>query len=1121
MVRLFLFGTPRIELNGQVVPLRRTKALALLAYLALSGQPREREALLALLWPEFDSASARNNLRRELSMLKTTIGAEVLVADRLTVAWSAHAGSWVDVAVFQEQVAAWKQHHPDQALCAECAERLEQAVRLYSEEFLDGFSLPDSPGFDEWVFFQREGLRQELAELLQALIGWYRTHGDHRTPIAYARRWLALDPLHEPAQRELMRLYTWSGQHSAALRQYEECARLLDAELGAEPEPETRELYEAIKARQLEPPPASMGAGQAHVARSAIDQVVRQPAPAAPIHNLPPTSGFVGRQRELADLLRRLTDPDCRLLTLLGPGGIGKTRLALRAAQILLEEWTGADGLADGVLFVPLAAVESYSGLISALAGAAQLEFRHDSPPHQQVLDHFRSRRMLVILDNFEHLLDTVGFVSELLAAAPGLRLLVTSRVALNLRDEWFHPLDGLAFPSSEEASAPIAHLARFDAVRLFEQHARRVSSDFSLSRSRAAVVRLCQLVEGTPLAIELAAGWLKLFSVEQIVAALEHSLDLLTARNSDTPARHRSMRAVLEESWSLLSDLEQRALAGLAVFPASFSAEAAEAVVGAGLDLLASLVEKALVRSGPDGRFQLHELLRQFAAEKLAADSQAGQLARARHSHYYLGLLAEREDRLRGCAQQTDDRYRARLAAVEEINREAANMRAAWRWAVDQRDLTALDRALYSYFIYFYMRWYIQEGEENYRYAADLAIDPAEPLSVQVRARARIRRGAFLYVLGNYEAAVASIEEGLALGRELAIDGDIACGLISLGAIAGWRGDPAAAQRHLSAGLELGRALGDTYLVADALHELARLNGSYGDYGEGRRLARESLELSRAAGLTDWAAHALLTLAWSSACRGQYAAAEAYYRESLELSRQIGDTFGVATALGGIGWVAWCAGGERLQEARECIEQSLASSRALKQPLPISNYLGDLGLIAIDQGNEEQAWMYAQEGLALARGLDSAIYVAYHLCILGYVSAARQQFAAGRAYLHEALELTWNARVWPKLAFTLYHVALLLAREAVALDHAHPARRELADRALEIYTAVANHPATWHVYATRAMHQIKQLRRDLPPRDADAAIERGQRLDWQQAVADLLIELHHDTPVPGAASAA
>jgi DNA-binding SARP family transcriptional activator len=353
MLRLSLFGAPRLEQSGQNIPLRRTKALALLAYLATTRQPQDRDGLLALLWPEFDATSARNNLRHELSLLKTMLGEELLVADRHQIVWNAQADVWLDVAVFQAQMAIRKQHdHAADGLCDACAAALA-AAQLHTDDFMAGFGLPDSSAFDEWQFFQREGLRQQLAEALRSLVRWHQRRGEYAPAIDAARRWLA----YELAQRELMRLYALSGQHSAALRQYDESVRLLDRELGVEPEAETTELYEQIRSREFSRQADKQTGRQGD--RESKDEQFSQspnlPASSAASYQLPSNAGFVGRQRELADIVRRLTDPACRLLTLIGPGGIGKTRLALEVAQTLAEGWAGEDAIADGVLFVPLA----------------------------------------------------------------------------------------------------------------------------------------------------------------------------------------------------------------------------------------------------------------------------------------------------------------------------------------------------------------------------------------------------------------------------------------------------------------------------------------------------------------------------------------------------------------------------------------------------------------------------------------------------------------------------------------------------------------------------------------------------------------------------------------------
>ncbi len=1109
MLRFFLFGSPHFEDAGTTVPLRHSKPLALLAYLALSRQPCDRETLLGLLWPDFDSSSARNNLRRELSRLKIVLGAELLVADRRQVRWDPHTPVWVDVAAFQAHLSTWKQHgHANGAVCSSCAAELASAVELYRDDFLAGLGVPDSPAFDEWQFFVREELRQQLARVLEALIGWHERAGAYDTALIYARRWLQLDPLHEPGQRALMRLYALAGQWSAAQRQYAVYVRLLAEELDAEPEAETRALFESIRSKRLFAP--ATGA-EPYTDQREIPSApaTPPPPPARPASRLPPRfPGFVGRRGELADLLARLTDPDCRLLTLTGPGGVGKTRLALEAAHTVAVEWAGVEAIADGVLWVPLAAVPAPSGIGSALAAASELEFAPEAPPQQQLLDFFRARRMLIVLDNFEHLLGGADLLAALLSTAPGLRLLVTSREALNLREEWLQPVAGLSFPARNDPVADAGTLGRFDAVRLFEQHARRLRPDFAFSRDYEHVVRLCRLVEGMPLAIELAASWLKTVSVEYVVTALGSGLDILTSRDRNISERHRSLRLVLEQSWRMLSVDEQQVVARLTVFRGSFSAPAAEKVAGAALSMLATLVEKSLLRSAEGGRFAMHELVRQFATEHLAADHDLRHAVEARHNSYYLDLLAEREARLAG-----GDRH----VAVAEIAAEAENVRAAWLRAVDQADYERVDRVLLSCFDYYEARGYCQEGDELFSRVVEgmqaTARSATTSLAARVRARALIRRGVFRTMLGAYGSAGTDLERGLAAARAIDLHAEVAYAHMWRGVLAKWRGDPAAARQELDAAVELATPTGDKLLAGQTLYELSLAVQSGGDYTEAKRLAQQSLALLRVVGRKDQIGRALDRLALVLAFEGDYSAAEAHWRESLALAEEIGNQTGVANAAGGMGWTAWCAGGD-LKQAQVQLEYALAIARRLGLRVLVSDFLGDLAVVALEQGAYARAEAYAREGLHIAREIDSVIFIGYNLGILGQIAALRQEFDAARRSLREALQIAASRELWPLVGRTVYIVADLFRLEAQFAGSSDPRSVARQTRAVELLAAIAQHPASWHLYRARARHRLDELLQELPATEIATAVARGQRFDWPASVRALVDELLQPGPV-------
>ncbi|MBI1877997.1 MAG: XRE family transcriptional regulator [Chloroflexi bacterium] len=326
-------------------------------------------------------------------------------------------------------------------------------------------------------------------------------------------------------------------------------------------------------------------------------------------HHLPsPATPFIGREKELADITRRLKDPTCRLLALIGPGGIGKTRLAIRAAQHLVDAQPTELIFVHGIIFVPLTPVSSLGGLVAAIAEAANFTFYSNVPPQQQLLDYLREKEMLLVLDNFEQLLTPpegedasgVDLLAEILAVAPAVKLLVTSRETLNLQEAWFHPIAGLAFPEllpAPSAERTVAEVEAYDAVRLFVQSARRAQVGFSLAAEQKSVVRICRLVEGMPLGIELAAAWLKTLACDQIAHEIERSLDILSTRLQNMPERHRSMRAVFEHSWRLLVEAEQAVLQRLSVFRGGFQYQAAESVADASLMTLAALVEKSLLQ--------------------------------------------------------------------------------------------------------------------------------------------------------------------------------------------------------------------------------------------------------------------------------------------------------------------------------------------------------------------------------------------------------------------------------------------------------------------------------------------------------------------------------------------
>lgn len=690
---LFLFGAPRFEVEGQFISFHRNRALALAAVLAVSPEPQARDSLLALLWPVFETDDARNNLRRELSHLRALLGEDALIADRSTVVLN-RSTLHVDLWAFEQRLDEARAHqasHPG-SLCDACARSLGAAVDLYTADFLAGFGLPDSPAFDEWQSLERERLRRLAVGALDRLAAWRQGRGEHESAAGLAQRLLSLEPLHEPAHRLLMEALAASGQRPAALRHYDRLRLRLAEEVSAEPEPATSELIEVIR----------RAAGVSGTPdRPAIE--VAGPVPVLlPTHATP----FIGRLAAVAALIEILEDAHTHLLTLTGPGGMGKTRLAVRAAR----ELAGRDvhRFPDGVIFVSLAGLSLVEGIPAAIADALDFSFRADGnapPPDRQLLNYLRRRRLLLVLDNLEHLLDEGGaaFPAEIARAAPGVAVLVTSRFRLNVAGERLYPVSGLDTPAEAATGGDVDAALTFSAVALFAEAARRVRPGFALTSDNvAAVAAICRQVGGMPLAIEMAAAWLEALTLPEIAAEIQRGLDILATDLRDVPDRQRSIRAVCDASFRLLTEAERAILPCLAMFRDGFTREAAEALAQTDeadargkpgfLQILLALVHKSWLSRDEDGRFQMHELLRQYAEEQLGATREA---TAERHARFFAGYLERLWPRLYGAGQ---------LAARDAIAADIGNVLAAWEWFTRRGELTPLARQmllpLYFYFL-------------------------------------------------------------------------------------------------------------------------------------------------------------------------------------------------------------------------------------------------------------------------------------------------------------------------------------------------------------------------------------------------------------------------------------
>ncbi|MCB0111834.1 MAG: AAA family ATPase, partial [Caldilineaceae bacterium] len=842
LLELSLLGNPELRLAGQPLPrFRSAKVYALLYYLAMTRRTQPRTVLAGLFWGDVDEHYARRNLNRTLSDLTQHLG-DHLIVERQSLAFARTQPYRLDV----EALEAASQLQPTPHTLPELA----AAADLYRGDFLDGFYVQDAPEFEQWVLSTRLHLRTTALQLLNQLAQVCADQGDLLQAMTYTRRMLQLEPWREEAHRQLMRLLARSGQRSAALAQYELCCQALRSELDVDPDAETVELVSLIRAGSFDKMTggqddkmrvasvgdrigAVIGASGSQVilpsSHPVIDSVTPPPFP----HNLPgQRTPFVGRATEVADITRLLVEEeDCHLLTIIGPGGMGKTRLALKAADEIVATPALAQRFGDGIYFIPLENVNDGNEMVAAIIAAITEEsgqrLRVEVPLQAHLVYLLRAKSMLLILDNFEHLISQAGLLSDLLVAVPQIKLLVTARETVGLQEAWYYPLLGLSLPQHGVAEQKTPQ-HEYDAVRLFVQCARRTRADFALAAERAAVLRICTLVEGMPLGIELAAAWLKVMDCQQIAQELLHGLDFLTARYQNIPPRHRSMRVVMDHSWTLLSEEERGAIARLSIFRGRFRHEAARAIAGTSLLTLAALVEKALVRVTPDGHYQLHELTRQYAEERLTSVERSS-LYDA-HASYYATLLHQQQPQLY---------TRGERDVWAAIGGELDNIRHAWDWLIvaagsGRQDLPVplllrhMAEPLAAYYLF---QSPGLPGQTLFGNACEALAaagwathdaSASGPYSRQaLLVHIQLYQGLFHYDSGHYRTSLAVAEQALVPCRACALEEDLLLALLLYGRTQMRRGAADEAIQSLEEALALAQRLGSIPNRAEALISL------------------------------------------------------------------------------------------------------------------------------------------------------------------------------------------------------------------------------------------------------------------------------------------------------------
>ncbi|MCB0162747.1 MAG: AAA family ATPase [Anaerolineae bacterium] len=677
-LKLSFLGTPQVILpTGEAARFAVDNALLLLAYLALDpAKAHRREELAAMFYTDSTEKQASQNLRQTLKRLRQTIKDDddsraYLLCTIQTLQFNAASSLWLDVNDFKALITATQQHrHRRLEACRDCMAQLAQAVALYRGDLLQGIGRREDSPLVDWLETTRDNLQRQVVNALHALARHHLARRQFAETEQCTTRLLHFDALDEEALRLQMHTLVLRGERNQALKRYRQFRNKLQAELDLEPAPETVKMARAIQAGNT--PQLKLIQFQRNDRLLTYQKVS---ASALPNILVP----FVGRETELQQITRYLASQDCRLITLVGPGGVGKTRLAMRAAADDAPEWI------HGAWLVSLDDV-SPDDLETTIAGALGLSARHNRL-RARLYDHLREKELLLLLDNFEQLMSRTNLVKSLLDYAPDLKIIVTSREQLGIRGEQVIQVNGLKFPTGNELS-PLAldeaawpdWSQTYSAVQLFLENGRRVNPGFWLGEHNLpSIIRICQQVAGLPLAIELASAWVRIFSCDEIAARLEQNLTLLRRRTTDVPGRHASMEAVFEHSWSLLPDEGREALRKLAIFRGKFSLEAAERIAGISPDHLAMLIDKSLLRRQGAVYFDLHPLLRQYAFAKLAQHPPLSQEMARQHGGYYLNQAATWAD-LYGHMPDED---------LADLQFELENIDAAVQWASTTHQLT------------------------------------------------------------------------------------------------------------------------------------------------------------------------------------------------------------------------------------------------------------------------------------------------------------------------------------------------------------------------------------------------------------------------------------------------
>lgn len=1045
-VEIRLFGGVEIHVDAKPVKgLVSRKGDALVAYLACNPALHARERLADLLWDDRNLSTAMGNLRVLLNSIRNQLVPPVVIT-RNTVHMDLAEDVWVDCLVFEQLLEPLSKGTHQQlpqatTLPSTVVDNLHRALSFYQGEFAAGFHLREAHQFDDWVMLERERYHIAAVNAIQALVCHYMATKQFTLGINTTQRWLQIDYFNEAAHRLLMELLAHVGQHTAALDHYQQYVLKLTAE-NLEPSPITSSLYQQLardtlsaQAEQLKRPTSlsAAAAGNGTVRNGTIGDTPSNTVP----NNLPATlTPLIGRATELTTIHQRLLDPHCRLLTIVGLGGVGKTHLATEAAQQLTTADAAQMLFRDGIFLVRLDRLEPDQLMPSVIANAINFTFQGALDQQAQLFRYLRGRHMLVILDNFEHLLHHADFVDELLQQAPNVKVLVTSRERLEFMGEWLLPVEGLPSPPAaeknsaalnpEEAAAhgstngfrpaeteiTINPWHTYPAPQLFIHTAQAVHPNFIAERQKDAIIAICQMVEGLPLGIQLAAAAINAHACTEIVDAVRRNLDAINTKMRNMPERHRSLRAVFTHSWELLTPIEQRAFADLAIFVDGFSAESAKLIANISHELLDALQNKSLVQqmevqTGTHSaqlidvethrRYRLHPVLHHYAGLELAKS--AAHEGRLRHQHclYFCRFAAEREAALNQLGAG---------AAADAIATELENLRAGWRYALSQ-GLDELLLFMAPGLIRFYLRrGYLQDALAMLQAAIAtvaawlpaVAADSPTTMPPQQRRRQTLLANLFVHSaevhteLGQYDKAAKAAQNAINHAQRSGSAVGEALGHLHWGIALNYLGDYRQAKQKLQLAIDEAQQHALPSVEARAQRHMGVNHFYQGDYTGGRLQHENAIRYYQETGNLFQELRTYHSLAMRYFYTGDYLQARRHYEHCLEMYKTMGDRATIALTLNNLGAISTQLGD--YTQAHRSFEEALEIRRRLGDRQMEGLILANLGLLMHLMNNHRQALAYCTQALEVSLEIGERDTEAYTRTCLAHAQLELGQVA-------------------------------------------------------------------------------------------------------------------------------